>query len=134
MRRSHTKLYLHIIWSTWDRMDLIDSKLEPILYRYIQKKCEENKCWLEAIGGTSNHLHVLVRLTTSIPIGKLVHQIKGASSHYIGQIHRPDDFFKWQGGYSAFTVSPSQVKTVSGYIKNQKKHHRDQILQKAWEE
>ena len=133
MRRSYTKLYLHIIWATWDRMDLIDPEIEPVLYNYIRNKCEENRCWLETIGGTSNHLHILVRFTTSISIGKLVHQIKGASSHYIAQIYRPDDFFKWQGGYSAFTVSPFQVNSIITYIENQKQHHYAQTQRMDWE-
>ena len=134
MRRSHTKLYLHIIWSTWDRMDLIDFRIEPILFRYIRNKCEENQYWLEAIGGTSNHLHILVRFTTSISIGKLVHLIKGASSHYISKILKPDEFFKWQGGYSAFTVSPFHVKTITSYIENQKQHHDSQTCREDWEQ
>lgn len=134
MRRSHTKLYLHITWSTWNRMDLIDPQIEPALYKYIRKKCQENQCWLEAIGGTSNHVHILVRFTTSITIGKLVQNIKGASSHYIGQICRPDDFFKWQGGYSAFTVSPFHLKSVSAYIENQKGNHDSKTWRKDWEQ
>ena len=134
MRRSHTKLYLHIIWSTWDRMELIDPVIEPVLYKYIRKKCEENQCWLEAIGGTTDHVHILVRFITSISISKLVHQIKGASSHYIANIYRPENFFKWQGGYSAFTVSPHQLNVVSEYIKNQKQHHYDQTCKNYWEQ
>ena len=133
MRRSYTELYLHIIWATWDRLDLIDPEIESVLYKYIRNKCEEKQCWLEAIGGTSNHLHILIRFITSISIGKLVHHIKGASSHYIAQIYRPDDFFKWQGGYSAFTVSPFQVKTITAYIENQKQHHNNHTWKKDWE-
>ena len=134
MRRSYTQLYLHLIWGTWDRMELIDPSIEPVLYKYIRNKCEENQCWLEAIGGVSDHVHLLVRFTTSISIGKLVHLIKGSSSHYIAQVYRPDEFFKWQGGYSAFTVSPYQVKTVASYIKNQKQHHQDHTWKKDWEQ
>jgi REP element-mobilizing transposase RayT len=115
-------------------MDLIAPDMEPVLYKYIRSKCEENQCWLEAIGGTSDHVHILVRFITSMSIGKLVHQIKGASSHYIAQIHRPDDFFKWQGGYSAFTVSPFQVKSISKYIENQKQHHCDRTFRLRWEQ
>ena len=134
MRRSHTKLYLHIIWATWDRQDLIDPELEPVLYDYIRRKCEENKCWLEAIGGTSDHLHILIRFTTSISVGKFMHLIKGASSHYIAQIYRPGIFFKWQCGYSAISVSPFHVKTISTYIENQKQHHFAQTCREIWEQ
>ena len=134
MRRSHTKLYIHCIWSTWDRMDLIDPEIEPILYKYIRRKCADNNCWLEAIGGTSDHIHILVRFPTSISIGNFVRRIKGASSHHLAQIIKSVDFFKWQGGYSAFTVSPFPVKTIVSYIENQKQHHDDQTWKKYWEE
>jgi hypothetical protein len=32
--------------------------------------------------------------------------------------------FSWQEGYGAFSVSPSQVRTVKEYIRNQERHHR----------
>ena len=31
--------------------------------------------------------------------------------------------FAWQDGYSAFTVSASQLEPVRNYIRNQKSHH-----------
>jgi hypothetical protein len=31
--------------------------------------------------------------------------------------------FKWQEGYGAFSVSPSQIQTVVNYIQNQETHH-----------
>ena len=30
----------------------------------------------------------------------------------------------WQGGYGAFSVSPSNVGQKKAYIKNQKEHHK----------
>jgi hypothetical protein len=33
--------------------------------------------------------------------------------------------FSWQDGYSAFTVSASQVEAVRQYIRDQKNHHRE---------
>ncbi len=32
--------------------------------------------------------------------------------------------FAWQDGYSAISVSPSQITTVKNYIANQAEHHR----------
>ena len=34
--------------------------------------------------------------------------------------------FSWQGGYSVFSVSQSQVDIVVAYIKNQAEHHKKQ--------
>ena len=72
MRASYSRIYIHLIWSTWDRLDLIDDKLEPILYNYISKKCRQQNGILLQIGGTSNHVHLLVKLLPAINIGQLV--------------------------------------------------------------
>jgi len=133
MRRSFTKLYVHLIRSTWDRLELIAPEIETEIHHVIDRKCSEINCSLEAIGSTSDHIHILVRIPSSISVGHLVHRIKGASSHYISRIINPAGFFKWQGGYSAFSVSPFYISAISRYIENQKKHHRDMSLRENWE-
>ena len=120
MRASYSRIYIHLIWSTWDRFDLIDEKMEPFLYSYISKKCRQQKGILLQIGGTSNHIHLLVKLLPVINIVQFVKIIKGSSSHYISQIIRPDSFFKWQGGYAAISVSPGHLSKISTYIATQK--------------
>ena len=133
MRRSHTEICIHLVWATWDRLDLIDEELEPVIFHYLDKKCNENKCWLEQIGGMPDHVHLLVRLTTTITIGQLVKSLKGSSSHYIAQIHKPGQFFKWRGGYSAYSISNFHVPKVSRYIKNQEANHLENSCISNWE-
>ena len=50
--------------------------------------------------------------------------IKSNSSKWVNE--RPDrkDRFEWQSGYSAFTVSESQVESVRRYIAGQEDHHK----------
>ena len=133
MRASYSRIYIHLIWATWDRLDLIDDKLEPILYDYISKKCRQRNGLLLQIGGTSNHVHLLVKLLPAINIGQFVKNIKGSSSHHIAQIIRPDSFFKWQGGYAAISVSPTHLSKISTYIAAQKEHHQMNSCNKDWE-
>jgi hypothetical protein len=45
----------------------------------------------------------------------------------------PNEFFKWQGAYGAFTVSRDRVKSVTDYINNQKTHHAARSLIEDWE-
>jgi putative transposase len=133
LRRTYTEIYLHLIWGTWDRLDLIHNSIEPILYQYLRRKCEGHKCWLDEIGGTFDHVHLLIRLNSTIAIGELVKSLKGSSSHYIAQIHQPGFFFKWQGGYSAFSVSSFHIPKITKYIKNQKTHHLNSSFINDWE-
>ncbi|MGB3238539.1 MAG: hypothetical protein WBB29_09600 [Geitlerinemataceae cyanobacterium] len=46
---------------------------------------------------------------------------------------RPNEFFKWQGSYSAFTVSRRELDSVDNYIQNQATHHQKKSLIPVWE-
>ena len=42
------------------------------------------------------------------------------------------DGFSGQEGYGAFSVSPSQVEVVKGYIQNQEEHHRKRDFEQEY--
>lgn len=65
---------------------------------------------------------------------KLMNQVKGVSSHVVGQRLPDQDNFGWQPGYGAFSVSPKHVSHVVAYIENQKTHHADNTLHSDWEQ
>ena len=133
MQAVYSMIYVHFIWGTWDRLDLINGQIEPILYEFMTNKSRKLNAVPIQIGGTPNHIHFLVKLTPSIPIWQFAKNIKGSSSHYINQIISPNTFFKWQGGYGAITVSPSHVSIISKYIELQKEHHQGSSTIKKWE-
>jgi len=134
MRAPYTELYLHCVWATWDRLPLITPTLEPVIYAAIHAKCTELKCACLAIGGMPDHVHVLVRLHTTVAVSDLLREIKGASSHLVTHIIQPDEFFKWQGAYGAFTLAKRDVTGVASYIENQKQHHSAGQLWDDWEQ
>jgi REP element-mobilizing transposase RayT len=83
MRAPFTQLYVHTVWSTWDRLPLINPVFEPNLYAAVAVKCRELQCEPLAIGGIENHVHLLVRLNPTVAIATLVKEVKGASSHLV---------------------------------------------------
>jgi REP element-mobilizing transposase RayT len=75
-----------------------------------------------AVGGTDDHVHLLLSLSAVMPIAKAVQLIKSGSSKWVrdgGQ-----RMFAWQENYSAFSVSASQTRRVVAYIDSQQEHHR----------
>ena len=68
------------------------------------------------------HIHLFVELPTTLSIAELMKNLKGTSSHFVNDKLQPHDIFKWQGNYSAFTVSRWGVKKVIDYIQKQKEH------------
>jgi REP-associated tyrosine transposase len=76
-----------------------------------------------AIGGTADHVHLLIGMKSSHRIDYLVRDIKAHSSEWI---HRAlgKRTFQWQKGYGAFSVSPSNIERVRRYVLTQEEHHR----------
>ncbi len=134
MRAPFTQLYLHCVWATWDRLPLLTPKIEQAAYAAILDKCRELKCEPLAIGGMPDHVHLLVRLHTTVAVADLLKEIKGASSHLITHQVAPGEFFKWQGAYGAFTVSKDNVPDVKAYVEQQKQHHARNDLWGEWEQ
>jgi len=133
MRTPYTQLYVHLTWSTWDRLPLITKIIHSRLYASIAKKCRQLKCEPLAIGGMEDHVHLLVRLHPTVAIATLVKEAKGTSSHLVTHELSPGEFFKRQGGYGAFTISKEDVLRLKTYIENQELHHAEGALQIHWE-
>ena len=133
MREPFAQIYLHCVWSTWDRLPLITPDVERRLYGAILDKCRELKCIPIRIGGIEDHLHLLLRLPTTITVATWLKEVKGSSSHLMTHEIKPSEFFKWQGAYGVFSLGYDDIPTVKEYIRNQKKHHANHILRSELE-
>jgi REP element-mobilizing transposase RayT len=74
-----------------------------------------------AIGGTANHIHILIALPAKCPLSYAVRDLKANSSRWMNE---NSQHFSWQEGFGAFSVSPSQAPVVKRYIRNQAAHHQ----------
>jgi putative transposase len=121
---SRVEVYLHIVWATWDRLRLLSPAVRERVYLCMREEASRLKAEMIAIGGIEDHVHVLLRLPATISIADLVKQLKGSSSHLANHEVLPRGF-KWQGGYSASSVSRRAVPKVQDYVLRQEEHHRD---------
>lgn len=85
----------------------------------------------EIIGGTADHVLILVGLKATHTLSAFVQDIKQTSSRWIHETIGVKDF-AWQQGYGAFTVSLSNVDAVKEYIANQEEHHRKKTFQEEY--
>jgi REP element-mobilizing transposase RayT len=122
-RRNLLKLGTHFVWATHDRLPLVTNDIEHRLHRYIEGICQELGCSVIAIGGMSDHVHLLVAMSNKISTAMLMKNVKGSSSRFISSTLKPGSWFAWQPNYAAFSVSPSHIEIVVEYIANQKIHH-----------
>ena len=104
-------------------MPLITSAVGRLLYDFIKSEAYDVGCVVLALNGSADHVHLLAQVPNTITIASLVKQIKGASSHLMNHRQIGSEFFKWQGGYGAFSVGQQEIPRVSSYISRQKEHH-----------
>jgi putative transposase len=134
MRRNKLCLYVHLVWATWDRMPLLNRTIERDVYRNVENEAVKMGCTVIAINGMPDHVHLLVKLPTTMTVADLVKQVKGVSSHFANETLLLGSGFKWQGSYGAFTVSRWDLDKITGYVKRQKEHHEAENLLPEWEE
>ena len=124
MGSTHTNILLHIVFSTKERAPMIQDELRDRLYRFMGGAIRSNQGVLHAIGGTTDHVHLLVGWNATGTIARLLQDIKGGSSRWVHETFPGHSSFAWQTGYAAFSVSQSQSGRVRRYIENQEEHHR----------
>ena len=124
MAHSYVSCLVHYIFSTKNRRKMIRSDIRERLWSYIGGIARENKIGVYKIGGTADHIHILVSLSSTMPIAKAVQLIKAGSSGWIRGQGVPFRKFEWQKGYGAFSVSISGKQKTVEYIEQQEEHHR----------
>src|SRR4051794_15590956 len=122
MARTFTRLLVHIVFSTKDRLPLITPECEPDLHAYLGGICRNLASPLLAAGGTADHLHLLVSQSKNIALAPLVMHIKKDSSKWVKTDGPRLRSFKWQEGYGGFTIGESGVDPLVRYIAGQKEH------------
>jgi REP element-mobilizing transposase RayT len=78
----------------------------------------------QKVGGTSDHVHVLLRLSKNISLADIVEEIKTSSCKWIKTLGGAFANFHWQSGYGGFCVGPADVQEVVEYIEKQEAHRR----------
>jgi len=130
--RSYTKIWLHLIWVTHNReKSLPDKILRRKLSEYLYEYSKEKNIYMKANYVNSDHVHALIDLPTDKTIEDILHLLKGSSSHWINR--QVSYKFSWAKGYSAFSVSESNIDKALKYIQNQKEHHRKIGLAEEYE-
>jgi len=133
MPTTYSNLHYHIVFSTKRRLPTIGPELRDRLYPYIGGIVRGRRGVPIEIGGTTDHVHLLVGGRTDETLAELLREIKSETSRWIHKTFPDLQSFAWQEGYGVFTVSQSQVKTVRAYIQRQEDHHRSRTFESEFE-
>ena len=119
----YMEAFQHFVWATRKRDPLITDEIERALHRHIRQSCKVLKVHIHALNGMVDHVHLAVTLPATLAPADFMHQVKGASGHFIN--HRPgaQDCLYWQEGYGLLTFTSNDLPRIARYVGRQKEHH-----------
>ena len=129
MPQSLSQIIVQAVFSTKDRVSNLEPHMRPELYAYITTILREGKHTPIMIGGHDDHVHMLLGLSRTETVAKMIENTKVASSKWLKTTGLNREQFAWQRGYGAFGVSYSSVNLAIAYIANQEEHHRKESFQ-----
>ena len=132
MGQSLVQNYQHIIFQTKNHVPLILPKYEDDLYEYLGGICRQLNSPSLKVGGYLDHVHLLCRLSKNLSITQFVQKVKSSSSKWYKSKSTDLSNFYWQDGYGSFSVSQSQVVSLTKYIENQYEHHQKQTFKEEY--
>ena len=124
---------MHCVFATKERRPLITPQLQQRLWPYLGGIARENKMRALKIGGTTDHVHALLSLPSTLSVAKAMQLLKGNSSKWIHDSFHEHWRFEWQEGYGAFSIGISGLARTVSYIENQAAHHRKTTFKEEME-
>jgi len=132
MPQSLSKLYIHLIFSTKQREPLLLRPLRERVHAYLATVLNTLDSPARQIGGMSDHVHILFRMSRNHALADVVETIKTSSSKWIKTQSPALRAFHWQNGYGGFSLSPSEAEAVAENIDRQEEHHRTASFQEEY--
>ena len=133
MAHTYASLLYHCVFSTKERRNLIPDAAQDELWAYMGGVARGADMKTLAVGGTANHCHILLSLSTTQSVADAVKRIKANSSRWLSQLSSGVAPFAWQGGYGAFSIGVSQVDATKAYIARQTSHHRTKTFEEEFQ-
>jgi len=128
-----SEILLHINWHTEKNKPLITPTLKPEIYPFIENYCHKCKgVDFLALGGTEDHVHLVVQVEPQLCVSELIGKFKGASSHEAN--HRfGQGTLEWQRGFAVVSFAKRNLGAVLQYVAKQREHHKKSSLNNTLE-
>jgi putative transposase len=129
MSQSLARMLVHTIYSTRDRRDWISPRMQQELGAYLAGLLRNQGCRFLAAAVQPDHAHVLLDLSRTQTIARIVEELKTGSTKWIKRSEPRLTEFSWQDGYAAFSVSESNCRAVRIYFAAQRRYHASHSFQ-----
>jgi putative transposase len=122
------QLFIHLVWTTHERLGMIDEATKAFLHDYFHKTAARQDVQIVDMAILRTHVHMLVRTPARVDLPRLVQFFKGGSSHAASRLPGNVLGLRWAPEYSATSVGPRQLDAVREYFRTQANHHPGQAV------
>ena len=124
--RAYSEINLHIIWHVKDNNPILRELVESQTHRYLRGQAVNSRgVFFHEIGGTDDHVHLVVSVSPSLLVSEWIGKIKGGASHFINHEIANRNILSWQPGYGIVAFGTGDLPWVVQYVRNQRKHHAE---------
>ena len=85
-----------------------DAEFEARLYACLVTKAAELGCYVHAVNGVEDHIHLIISIPPKHSVAWVVKNLKGSSSHFVNYVAAPGSTFAWQRGYGYLSLGEGQ--------------------------
>jgi len=129
MSHAYARNYVHLIFGTRESRKLNKPAIEIALRKVLRGIAISYGIELIEISATEDHVHLLVCMPPKIGVAIAVRAFKAESAK---QVNEAGHFLVWQQGYGAFSVSASNLDSVTKYVREQSEYHRSRTFDEAF--
>ena len=124
--RAYSEINLHINWHVLDNNPVLTDLVEAQTHRYLRGQAFKTPGgFFHEIGGTDDHIHLVVSVPPTLLISEWMGKLKGGSSHFINHEIANRKVLAWQPRYGVVVFGTKDLPWVKAYVRNQRKHHAE---------
>ncbi|MCC8174906.1 MAG: transposase [Bacteroidales bacterium] len=124
MPKSYDNLLMHIVYAVKYRAAVINPLWRKQFHQVMGGIVKKLGAVPLAIGGTDDHIHLLISYNGDLRPKDFVRDSKTSSTDWINRHQVLPCHFHWQKGSGRFSVSYKLAKGTIDYINNQEEHHK----------
>lgn len=134
MGKTFVSCLLHVVFGTAEQKKLLSAGIRSKLSPYIAAVARSKGVNMVSMGGTENHIHLLIALPARLSVESAILPLKQGSETWLKQHFNELAGFRWQKGFASFSISRSQLDQTLNYIQYQEKYHWKKTFEEEYEE
>ena len=122
--RAYSEINLHFVWHVKNSDPVLCDEVEAHAHRFIKGRAIQTPgVYFHEVGGTDDHVHLVVTVPPTLQPSEWIGQLKGACSHFINHEIVNRKLLEWQAGYGVVSFGTKDLPWVVGYVRDQREHH-----------